>query len=121
MSDNTTINVLPENIRKNLAKSQIHHKLLCLECGYDGLMGQCREIDHWRWPLVVIAIFLAVFGIYFYGFGGTNEWMDAITALLFFSFPMWVYLVVGLAVSYFVKYTIPVYLCPNCEREITRK
>lgn len=120
MSDNAAVNVLPEDIRKNLAKSQVHHKLLCLGCGYDGLMGQCREVSQWRWPLVVIAIFLAIFGIYFSFLGGTNAWMDGVAAVLFFSFPPWVYLVIGLAVSYFVKYTIPIFLCPNCEREIAR-
>lgn len=120
MADESPVNVLPENIRKNLAKSREHRTMMCLECGYSGPMGVHRHVTHWRWPLVIIAALLAVCLAYFFLFAGTSRGMDDLVFLLFFSMPSWVYLVIGLLIMYNIRTTVPMFLCPNCEREISR-
>lgn len=121
MATDSPANVLPENIRKNLAKSTEHHTLMCLECGYTGPMGVSRRVNQWRWPLVGIAGFLGVFLIYFFLFAGSSKVMDDLTFLLFFSMPGWVYLVCGFVIMFTIRKIVPMFLCPNCEREISRK
>lgn len=118
MTNESNANVLPEKIRKNLAKSSEHHKLMCLECGYTGPMGVHRHVNHWRWPLVVIAAILGVFLLYFFLLPGTSAVMDDITFLLFFSMPTWIYIVAGFLIMFSVRKIVPMFLCPNCEREI---
>lgn len=120
MTTDSNPTVLPENIRKNLAKSTEHHTLMCLDCGYTGPMGVSRHINHWRWPLVVLAAVLGVFLIYFFLFAGKSKLMDDLTFLLFFSMPSWVYIVGGFVIMFTIRKVVPMFLCPNCEREISR-
>jgi len=110
------INIIPENIRANLAKYEKHIKLTCLECGYVGLMGHVREEKKYRTPLVVISLIIILFfavtnlvpSLYGYGF---------LTAYI----PTWMKLGAGILIGVFIVKRSNILQCPNCEKELVQK
>lgn len=83
-------------------------------------MGVHRQVWHWRWPFVMVIATFFLLGIYYSFLGGTSAVMDVIL-LEFISVPGWIKLSIALVAGYFMAYTTPVFLCPNCEREIAKK
>lgn len=108
--------VIPEKIRKNLAKHEKHVKLTCLECGYEGLMGQVREDKKYRKPLVIIMLLFVAFAaaanfipaFYPYGFA-------------YGSLPIWMKYGIPLAVGVFMIKRTQIIQCPNCEKELAKR
>jgi hypothetical protein len=113
---NAAAEVIPEKIRKNLAKYEKHINLTCLECGYVGLMGHVREEKKYRTPLVVISLIIILFfavtnlvpSLYGYGF---------LTAYI----PMWMKLGAGILIGVFIVKRSNILQCPNCEKELVQK
>ena len=64
---------VPEEIRINLKNYKSHIELTCLECGYVGLMGVSKVIEHKKssWPIWVLGGFMMIFGTFGFGFIGT--------------------------------------------------
>lgn len=108
--------VIPEKIRKNLAKHEKHVKLTCLECGYEGLMGLVREDKKYRKPLVIMALL-------FLAFAGAANFIPALYSLGFMygSLPVWIKFGIPLAIGVFMIKRTQIIQCPNCEKELAKR
>lgn len=102
--------VIPERIRKNLAKCQRHVTTTCLECGYAGLVGITRTDERYRYLVVAaMALFFAwMFIVIIWG----NQWGQYIS---------WWWMIPSVALGVFAKKRTDVLLCPNCEKELSIK
>lgn len=112
------IKVLPEHIRANLAKCSQHVQMVCLECGYDGLIGVQRQERKYKWlwflPFVLVSVYGSIIAVY--------AWMNpyvlyngSIGGLAKQIPSLWVFVVCGGIAGVFGIDVKKFYLCPNCE------
>lgn len=109
--------VIPERIRKNLAKHEKHFPLTCLECGYVGLMGHARTDKKYRTPIVVLAVL-------FFAFAGAVTFIPQLGMLGYFiqvQFGNWFWMVPAALLIFFMTKETTILECPNCEKELAKK
>lgn len=102
ITDNEVI--ASENIRQELKQYKVHSHLICLECGYEGLMGIGKKVIPWiiRVPLFLVIVVLV--------------------AILWILFGIW-----GLIFGILIFLPINNYLsrsyihCPNCKEKLLRR
>ena len=98
---NETTNV-SSKILENLKKCKKHVSILCLECGYNGLMGVKSEKSQWGRALL-FGTGIALISMNFIGLSN--------------SVIVWG-LAVGALSEVFKTRTL---LCPNCEKDLIQK
>ena len=115
--NDSNVNILPEHIRANLAKCQSHQQMLCLECGYDGLVGVVNESREYKWAWFMPFILLSLYGIYEV-FNPHRLYSGGFVSNVP---PIWLFLIFGLLAGVFGIAVKKTFLCPNCERELHKK
>jgi|GEM_PF-2002404 len=139
---NDRVTVLPENIRKNLAKFTEHQQLTCLECGYSGLMGVVRTkrkvmFGKLVWPMVIAFLVLSQYWWFMmHTESGQMAMMrhlsfpddypvmvgvDLMVEAIFGHTSGWVWVMAGaLFVGLLVKQRV-YFQCPHCEKELLKR
>lgn len=113
------LTVIPDRIRKNLAKYKEHSHLTCLECGYVGLVGHVRTHKKYRKSIIIIAILLCVLGLVDAEISQLQMTMGGTATaeqfgLLFWSIPAVLFV-------FFSTKKTTILQCPNCEKELIKR
>lgn len=106
MDENKNAGQVPPEILENLRPYKQHINRLCLECGYNGMMGVVKVKRPWYtsfWFFILLTVFIFV----------------PIGLIMFGIDPLWTGIALGVIFGLATRNNKQIItLCPNCKKEI---